>query len=252
MGPACQAVRGGRWGISMDVAADPLLDAEAAAVSLQAAIYRNLRRRLLTGQIIPGVALSTRGLARELGVSPMPVREAVSRLASDRALDVRSKSSIMVPPMTPARFEDLLLCRLLLEPAAAARSVPAIEPARLLRLRRIDDDMNRAIAGGDVQRYMLGNFQFHFTIYQAAPAPTLIQLIETLWLQFGPFMRVVYGRYGTSRLADQHAVALAALSAGDVDGVRLALEHDIRDGMGLIGRAIFEDADQPSREAARG
>jgi DNA-binding GntR family transcriptional regulator len=208
---------------------------------LQAAVYRHVRRRLVTGQIVPGVALSTRGLARELGVSPMPVREAVSRLAADRALEVRSKSSILVPAMTPARFEDLLLCRLLLEPAAAARALPAIDDERLARLRGIDADMNLAIGTGDVQRYMLGNFQFHFMLYEAEPAPTLIQLIETLWLQFGPFMRVVHGRYGTSRLADQHAVALAAMERGDAAGVKSAVETDIRDGMGLIGRAIFAE-----------
>ncbi|MDR3507661.1 MAG: FCD domain-containing protein, partial [Caulobacteraceae bacterium] len=69
--------------------------------------------------------------------------------------------------------------------------------------------------------------------------PILNRLIETLWLQFGPFMRVVYGRYGTANLVDQHRVALDAIEAGDADALRRAIAGDIADGMGLIGRASW-------------
>src|SRR5277367_4908460 len=87
-------------------------DADAIA-SLHTTVYAELRRRLLTGRIIPGVGLSTRGLALELGVSQMPVREALSRLAAERAVEIRSKRRIVVPPMTRERFDDLLRCRVL-------------------------------------------------------------------------------------------------------------------------------------------
>ena len=66
---------------------------------LHASIYEELRRRLVTGKIVPGVGLSTRGLAAELGVSQMPVRDALSRLAADGAVEIRSKRKIIVPPM---------------------------------------------------------------------------------------------------------------------------------------------------------
>ena len=52
---------------------------------LHASIYEDLRRRMITGKITPGVALSTRGLALEIGVSQMPVRDALSRLAAEGA-----------------------------------------------------------------------------------------------------------------------------------------------------------------------
>src|ERR1700759_5639321 len=93
---------------------------------------------MITGQIVPGVGLSTRGLALEMGVSQMPVRDALSRLAAEGAGEIRSKTKIEVPAMTADRFPDLLDCRLLLEPEAAAQALPHITPARLKQLREID------------------------------------------------------------------------------------------------------------------
>jgi len=203
---------------------------------LHASIYEELRRRLITGKIVPGVGLSTRGLAAELGVSQMPVRDALSRLAAEGAVEIRSKRKIVVPAMTPERFDDLLHCRMLLEPDAAAQALPHIGPVALRALRDIDQGMDIALETGDVLAYMEGNFSFHFQIYRAAAHPIQTQLIESLWLRFGPFMRVVYGRFGTANLVDQHALALEAIEAGDADALRRAICGDILDGMGLIGR----------------
>jgi DNA-binding GntR family transcriptional regulator len=202
---------------------------------LHAHVYDELRRRLITGKVMPGVGLSTRGLASELGVSQMPVRDALSRLAAEGAVQIRSKRKIEVPPMTEARFADLLECRLLLEPRAAALALPHIDAPRLKQLRDIDSAVDRAMESGDVIGYMEGNFAFHSTLYRASERTTLNALIETLWLQFGPFMRVVYGRYGTANLVDQHRRALDAIAARDAGELRDAIASDIADGMGLIG-----------------
>ncbi|QUD88849.1 GntR family transcriptional regulator [Phenylobacterium montanum] len=206
---------------------------------LHASIYDDLRRRMITGKIVPGVGLSTRGLALELGVSQMPVRDALSRLAAEGAVAIRSKRKIEVPPMNPERFTDLLDCRLLLEPEAAVQALPHITPAKMKQLREIDAALDTAMENGDVIGYMEKNFEFHFALYRANNRPTLNRLIETLWLQFGPFMRVVYGRYGTANLVDQHRVALDAIEAGDADSLRRAIAGDIADGMGLIGRTSW-------------
>ncbi len=201
---------------------------------LHASIYEDLRRRMITGKIVPGVGLSTRGLATELGVSQMPVRDALSRLAAEGAVEIRSKRKIIVPPMTPERFADLLHCRLILEPDAAVRALPHISPAVLRRLKDIDAQLDQAIAEGDVLGYMESNFAFHFAIYHASGQAIQVRLIEALWLQFGPFMRVVYGRYGTANLVDQHRVAIDAIEAQDAEALAGAIAGDISDGMGLI------------------
>lgn len=213
----------------------------AQAVPLHEEVYAELRRRLITGRIVPGVGLSTRGLAEELGVSQMPVREALSRLAADGAVEIRSKRRVQVTPMSQQRFDDLLRCRLLLEPNSARLALPHIDKERLARLRHWDNRMETALKGGDVNDYMEGNYNFHFTLYAAHPGTLQNRLIETLWLQFGPFMRVVYGRYGTSNLVDQHLLALDAIEKGDEDGLANAIHQDIADGMGLIGRTGLLD-----------
>ena len=209
--------------------------------ALHSSIYEELRRRMITGKIVPGVGLSTRGLALEMGVSQMPVRDALSRLAAEGAVQIRSKRKIEVSAMTADRFADLLGCRLLLEPEAAVSALPHITPARLKQLREIDSALDAAMENGDVLGYMACNFEFHFAIYRANARPTLNRLIEALWLQFGPFMRVVYGRYGTANLVDQHRIALDAIEARDAEALRNAISSDIRDGMGLIGRGVWED-----------
>jgi DNA-binding GntR family transcriptional regulator len=210
--------------------------------ALHTSIYEELRRRMITGKIVSGVSLSTRGLALEMGVSQMPVRDALSRLAAEGAIQIRSKRKIEVSPMTETRFKDLLDCRLLLEPEAAVEALPHITPRVLKELKEIDAALDRAMLEGDVIGYMECNFQFHFRIYRANQRPTLNRLIEALWLQFGPFMRVVYGRYGTADLVDQHRLAVAAIEAKDAEGLRAAIASDLRDGMGLIGRGVWGDA----------
>lgn len=202
-------------------------------------VYQKLRHRFATGAITPDSSFSTRGLAAELEVSQMPVREAMSRLAAEGAIEIRAKRRLAIPLMTEQRFEDLLSCRLLLEPAAAAQAIGHIDAARMKQLHSIDASMDRALAGGDVSTYMSSNYAFHFAIYEASGRPTMTRLIETLWLQFGPFMRVVYGRYGTADLVDQHQLALTAIIEGDAAGLERAIYSDIVDGMGLIGRSIW-------------
>lgn len=209
---------------------DPLSDE-----SLSAAIYAELRRRLVTGRMAPGHELSTRTVAAELGVSQTPVRDALSRLAAEGAVSIRSKRRILVPLMTQTRFDDLHRCRMLLEPEAAAQALAHIDAHALTRLRAIDAALDRAIETRDADAYMHNNHAFHFALYRAQRGATLTQLIETLWLQFGPFMRLVYGRIEGVRLVnDQHQAALAAIERRDADALRAAIAADINDGMRLI------------------
>lgn len=203
---------------------------------LNAAVYADLRQRLVTGRMCPGFELSTRSLAAELGVSQTPVRDALSRLAAEGAVSIRSKRRVRVPPMTQDRFDDLLHCRMLLEPEAAAMALPHLSEAHVAKLRAVDAALDAAIANGDADGYMQANHAFHFTLYRAQGRRTLTQLIETLWLQFGPFMRVAYGRVSSANLNDSHQAAIRAVVERDAKALRAAIAHDISDGMGLIAR----------------
>ena len=204
------------------------------SVTLRAAVYDELRHRLITGRIAPGVPISTRGLAQQLGVSQMPVRDALSRLAAEGAVAIRSKRSITVPQPTAARLDEIMRARLLLEPEAAAQALPFLDGAALAGLREADAALDAALARGDLHGYMESNSRFHFLIYRARPESLLARIIETLWMQFGPLMRTVYANVDTSRLTDQHARAIDAIARRSEPALRAAIAAGIADGMALI------------------
>ncbi|WP_428528301.1 GntR family transcriptional regulator [Roseibium sp.] len=199
-----------------------------------------MRSGLLTGRFIPGKAVTLRGLAAELGVSPMPVREVLQRLAAENALEVKPNGRIQVPDMTPERFDEVLMARLLLEPELSVRAMPHLSSGDIAELRRIDDDIDVRLSSGDAEAYMRLNHAFHFHIYRASGSRVLLPLIDSLWLQFAPFMRTVYGRVGTVNLIDQHKAAIRAIEVQDANKLREAITADIADGMGLLGREILQ------------
>ena len=94
-------------------------------------VYRRLRDALITGRIVPGRAVTLRGLAQSLGVSPMPVREAIRRVSAEGGLIVGANRRVWVPDMDADRFDELVRTRTLLEPEAAVRALPHIDAARL-------------------------------------------------------------------------------------------------------------------------
>lgn len=202
-------------------------------------VYEAIRAGLVGGQFVPGRAVTLRGLAEMLGVSPMPVRAAVTRLVTEGALALTATRRVSVPVMTAARFEELVRVRMLLEGEAAQRALPAIDAERLAAIKAHDETVERCLAEDDAEGYMRANHAFHFAIYTAVPSSVLLPLIETLWLQFGPFMRLVYEELDMTGLVDQHHRAIAAIERGDAKALRAAIEADIGDGMNIIGKAAL-------------
>ncbi len=200
-----------------------------------------VRSGLLSGRFIPGKAVTIRGLAAELGVSPMPVREVLQRLAAENALEVKPNGRVQVPDMTPSRFDEVLKARQLLEPELAELALPKLSKADAATLKAIDDDIDARLISGDAEAYMRLNHAFHFHIYRASCSEVLLPLIDSLWLQFAPFMRTVYGRVGTASLEDRHKEAIRAIEQSDATGLRAAISADISDGMGLLGKEILSD-----------
>lgn len=196
--------------------------------------YQTLFNAIITGALEPGKVLTIRGVATQLGCSPMPVREAVRRLVALGALEMQSTRRISVATLTPEKFDEIFAARLLLEPEISARALANADKALIKTMQRIDGELQEAIDNGDPDRYSLKNWEFHFTLYQAGNSPIILRLIESVWLQFGPFMRKVTGRLGTSYVVDQHENAVVALKNKDEDALRKAIELDIRDGMERI------------------
>jgi DNA-binding GntR family transcriptional regulator len=206
----------------------------------QERVYMQLRDAILSGQFVPGRSVTLRGVAEMLGVSPMPVREALRRLTAERALELLGNRRIAVPLMTLPKLEEICEARVALETAVAERALPAISRQGMKELRSLDNGVTRSIAAHDVQGYIKGNYDFHFTLYHYGESQVTIPLIESLWLQTAPFMRLVLDRYGLQDLPDRHQQALDAIERGSASGLRRAIELDIREGPGGIGQAELD------------
>lgn len=117
----------------MDAHPDPAGD--AGSVARQA--YRYIRERVISGAYAPGSRLTEEQLARELGVSRTPVREALYRLQRDGYLDVLFRAGWQVRPLDFAQLDELYDVRIVLELAAVRRLCEMPEPPALEELKRI-------------------------------------------------------------------------------------------------------------------
>jgi DNA-binding GntR family transcriptional regulator len=203
--------------------------------TLQEWVFRRLRHDIMTGRFEPGLAVTIRGLAAQLKVSAMPVREALRRLVAERALVLLDNRRVRVPEMTVERFEDLLAARILLEGEAAERALPYLNDTVVAELAVCDARLDAARNAGDIEGWVVANFAFHSALYTARPNSVLMPLIESLWLQIGPFMRSALGSVEGRYSVDRHGEAMAAIAAQDRRALRMAIEADIRDGIGHIG-----------------
>ncbi|NIB40618.1 GntR family transcriptional regulator [Pseudomaricurvus alkylphenolicus] len=205
--------------------------------SLQKQVYDRLKEALTCGEFEPGQAMVIRNLADKLGCSPMPVRQSLQRLVSEHALTAKdsARSTIRVPCISPEAYEDIKSVRKILEPAAAARAAERSTPELVRELHALDKKMKQAIEAGDAQQAAKTNRAFHFAIYQAADSLTLLRSIESLWLQSGPYFRILIGRYfpggtsghGTSLNHNSHGSIIDAIENRDPEAAYKALSDDI-------------------------
>ncbi len=208
--------------------------AEAATAAAHDRIYRTIRTRIMHGQMMPGEALTLRGIAKEFGVSMTPAREAVRRLVSEGALSLSSSGRVATPELSNDRIEELAAIRALLEPELSARALPRAHPALIDRMEVINGAVAEAVAHRDPVAYIRSNLEFHRTLYLRAQAPAMLALAETVWLQLGPTMRALYGRLRRTDPPRHHKLIVAALKAGDEPGLRLAVRADVTHGLRLL------------------
>ena len=196
-------------------------------------VTHELRALLIAGRLVPGEKLSLRKVADALGVSMMPVREAMSRLAADGALEILPGKAVRVPILTLGQFRELTRVRLVIEGFAAeeaARKATSEGIADIARAEAAFRDV-ASLESPDSSAAVACNRDFHFALYNCAGMPTLVEIIERLWLKAGPIlnldMRSELARLkgGSAMLA--HGELVAALRRRDPEAARRALETDI-------------------------
>ena len=191
-------------------------------------VYGKLKFDLMTGALLPGHKLSIRSLSAETGAGASPVREALKRLASERALEGSAKKSYVVPNLSDKRAVDLFNLRALLECEAAALALPRLGPTLLPALRTATQLMETALKTGRLDEYMQQNRTFHFLIYEQCGNADMIAMIEQLWMQTGPSLRrgMQADAYDVS-WNRQHLAMVAALEARDTTALRREMLRDI-------------------------
>lgn len=190
-------------------------------------VYARLRDGIMRGELAPGQNVTIQGLAVDLGVSAMPVREALHRLSATRALMVLSGRSVGVPELSVERLADLRRVRREIEGLAAAWAALSAARQDIAALTHFIDDMWRAERETDRARYLAANQQFHFQVYRMSGSATMMPIVESLWLQIGPYLNLLHnsGNFETSNHI--HEAVRDALAAGDGDGARKAIASDI-------------------------
>lgn len=192
-----------------------------------------LRGLLIAGRLAPGEKLSLRRVAEALGVSMMPVREAVSRLAADRALEVLPGRAVRVPVLSLGQFRELTRLRLVVEGFAAEEAARRATLQDIARIATHDAAFRKAAIADppDSAGAVAANRDLHFALYEAAGMPGLIEMIERLWLKAGPIlnidMRDEPRRLEGGSAMQAHARLLEALRRRDAAAARAALEDDI-------------------------
>jgi DNA-binding GntR family transcriptional regulator len=191
-------------------------------------VFERLRRGLMVGAFVPGQVMSLRKLASGFGTSPMPVREALTRLVVVNALEETANGSVCVPRLTPGRLVELFAVRELLEGAAGEAACRRVTPGLMRTLTDINDELLDAIARRHVLGCLSSNQRFHFTLYEASASDVLLPLIESLWLQFGPTMYLSLLSPDMPWDASAHLEILEGLRTGKPAVARRGVISDIR------------------------
>lgn len=201
-------------------------------------IYQALREQLISGQFTPGTNVNARSLSQTMDVGLMPMRGAITRLVGERALEVQRNGRFCVPALTRHRFDELMQARQQLEPLCAMRALPFMTAETLEEMEACDRRVNQSYQTGDAEAYMRENYHFHFTLYRSGASEVLLPLLESVWMQFGPFMRSVFTMDEKSDIVDKHQMALDAIRRDDSQALGIAIQADIADAVHLLKQTL--------------
>ena len=209
-------------------------------ITLGDQVYAQLSEMLIAGKLTPGDRLSLRSAAEQLGVSMMPVREAVNRLVADGGLEVAPNRAVRVPILTVSQFRDLTRVRVAIEGHAAAEAALRRSAEDLAAIAQAEAAfLNESRADGpDLPGAVEKNKNLHFAVYRAAGSPILVEIIRGLWLKAGPVINLDLrdnpNRLRSGGAVDRHAEMTRAIVARDPEGARGAMAADIANAAEFI------------------
>ena len=189
-------------------------------------VYLRLRQAIICGNLSPGTVLTLRAISEVLGVSVMPVREAMHVLIKEGAVEQPNNKTFSIVKLTMEEFDELKAIRLVLEGRAIRKAAVQISDATIDRLTFYQSNIE-SLSKTDRKEYLVENYRFHFMIYRSANLPKLVSFIEMAWLQYAPNLSYYISQEARSKGNVVHRDMIAALSARDPEAAFNALKRDI-------------------------
>ena len=193
--------------------------------------YTILRDRIHGGSLAPLERLNIDALARELGVSPIPVREALRRLEAEGWVRFTPNVGAVVSPVDATSWEQAMVSLAILEGSASAAAQPYLRKSDFTRLRRISAEMEEPAVRGDPLRFSNLNRSLHGTITGRCPNKYLLELLSQTQLHLDRVRSTmfVYLPHRSEEAVREHAELLRLLAEGSQDEVeRYARWHKLR------------------------
>lgn len=191
-------------------------------------IFTIVRERIIAGTIPADRAIRQDALAAELGVSKIPLREAMARLEQEGLLEGVANRGYMIAPLSAAQAEDIYGLRLKLEPEAAARAAVAADDEDRAKLIAAFDALDQA-ASSDLARVAICNRQFHMAMVRPIRRPLTIQLIRQLAILAERYVVAHLQPAGRDARAHlEHREQLDAFLARDAARLQSLLDSHIR------------------------
>ena len=194
--------------------------------TLGAQVYDLLRDRILRGEIAGGARLVQGPLSEEMGISRIPVRDALKRLETDGLVIGDEIGRYTVVPFNASDADEIYAIRRRLEPFAIETAAREMTPEAFSDIISLHAELGAAARRRQIDRYIELNVKFHMAIYEASGMRRLVRIIRGLWLGVPPLTPIVLdGRIKRSQ--KEHEEIVRRLEAKDSAGAAAALDRHI-------------------------
>jgi DNA-binding GntR family transcriptional regulator len=163
-----------------------VLEDEAPGSTLSAHVYQDLRNAILTGKYLPATQLTLRALAEELGTSITPVREAVHRLAAERAVVLSPNKNIRIPELSRLEIDHLWRLRILIEGDVCLLAASNADEEQLDAIAALNAAAGALYRAKELENFLAKISSMGRLLAEAAGAPLHADLIGNLRLRSGP------------------------------------------------------------------
>lgn len=196
-----------------------------------------LRRRILEGEFPGGYQLRQDALANDLGVSRIPIREALVQLESEGLVKIVAHRGAVVSELSVDEIEELFALRALLEPRLLRLSVPHLTAEDFAVLDQILADYDAEMDSRDASRWGELNTALHMRLYERAGQPRTASIVASLLQGTDRYTRMQLAfTDGRPRAQDDHTRLVALCRAGQIDEAAALLATHIEDaGAALVG-----------------